>query len=298
MKKRNMKWLIVAALLARKALTVALVLTAFYACSNEKKSQSASATDIRIDSLQRVIDQKDNELNDVMSTFNEIQEGFRLIEAAEKNVTLLKDGERTDKAEQIRQSIRNIQQRMQQNQELIAKLQQQVREGSTRSEELRRTIDNFVKEMEAKNQELQTLRTELEQKDIKIAELDKTVADLNTDVTNLKEETEQKAETISKQDAQINSAWYVFGTKKELQEQNILQKGKVLRSNFNKNYFTKIDIRTDREIKLYSKKVEMLTSHPAGSYTLQPDAQQQYVLRITNPQQFWSASKYLVIQVK
>ena len=72
----------------------------------------------------------------------------------------------------------------------------------------------------------------------------------------------------------------------------------MLQSNFNKNYFTKIDIRVDKEIKLYSKDARMLTSHPAGSYTLQPDAQKQYVLRITNPQQFWSTSKYLVVLVK
>ena len=72
----------------------------------------------------------------------------------------------------------------------------------------------------------------------------------------------------------------------------------MLRSNFNKEYFTKIDIRIDKEIKLYSKSAEILTSHPAGSYTLQRDANKQYVLRITNPDSFWSTSKYLVIQVK
>ena len=42
----------------------------------------------------------------------------------------------------------------------------------------------------------------------------------------------------------------------------------------------------------------MLTSHPASSYTLQRDANKQYVLRITDPQQFWSTSKYLVVLVK
>ncbi len=282
----------------KKILFLIMGLIVMIGCEEKKSGNVVSQTDVRIDSLQRIIDQKDNELNDVMATFNEIQEGFRLIEAAEKKVTLVKDGEATDKSEQIRQSIHNIQQRMQHNRELIARLQQQVREGSTRSEELRRTIENFVRELDSKNKELEMLRAELEQKDIYIAELDKTVADLNTNVTELKEETAQKAETISNQDKQINSAWYVFGTKKELQEQNIYVKGKVLRANFNKNYFTKIDIRVDKEIKLYSKSAELLTSHPAGSYTLQPDAQKQYVLRITDPQRFWATSKYLVVVVK
>lgn len=282
----------------KKILIIALAVLAFTACQDKKQDSSVSATDMRIDSLQRIIDQKDNELNDVMSTFNEIQEGFRLIEAAEKNVTVIKDGEATNKSEQIRQSIRSIQQRMQHNRELIARLQQQVREGSSRSEELRRTIENFTRELESKNTELQQLRAELAEKDIHIAELDRTVSDLNNNVTQLREETAQKAETISDQDKQLHTAWYVFGTKKELQEQNIYQKGKVLQSNFNKNYFTKVDIRVDKEIKLYSKSAEMLTSHPSGSYTLQQDAQKQYVLRITNPQQFWSTSKYLVVLVK
>ena len=91
----------------------------------------------------------------------------------------------------------------------------------------------------------------------------------------------------------------MFGTKAELKEQKILQSGDVLKSsNFNRDYFTKIDIRVDKEIKLYSKSAKVLTSHPANTYTLAKDAKGQYVLRITNPTQFWSASKYLVIQVK
>ena len=97
---------------------------------------------------------------------------------------------------------------------------------------------------------------------------------------------------------QLNTAWYVFGTKKELKEQRIMVDGKVLQSSFNKNYFTKIDIRVDKEIKLYSKSAKLLTTHPSSSYTLTPDANKQYVLRITNPQIFWSTSKYLVVLVK
>ncbi len=72
----------------------------------------------------------------------------------------------------------------------------------------------------------------------------------------------------------------------------------MLRSNFNQDYFTKIDIRVDKEIKLYSRSAKLLTSHPAESYKLEQDANKQYVLRIENPSKFWSTSKYLVILVK
>ena len=110
---------------------------------------------------------------------------------------------------------------------------------------------------------------------------------------------------INAQDKQINTAWYVFGTKKELNNQHIIEdvnaltgKFKVMTGNFNKNYFTKVDIRDLSEIKLYSKSAKLLTTHPSSSYNLVRDANKQYILRITNPQIFWSTSKYLVVLVK
>ena len=50
--------------------------------------------------------------------------------------------------------------------------------------------------------------------------------------------------------------------------------------------------------KLYSKDADILTTHPAGSYAMEKDDKGQLTLKITNPKDFWSVSKYLVIQVK
>jgi len=187
---------------------------------------------------------------------------------------------------------------MKQNRALIAKLRQQLRESSFKGDEFKKTIENLVKQMNEKDQQLQELRVELDAKDIHITELDETINTLNSDVNNLTAESAQKTETITNQDKQLNTAWYVFGTKKELKEQRILVDGKVLQGNFNKSYFTKIDIRVSKEVKLYSKSVRLLTMHPSSSYTLTQDNNNQYILRISNPQLFWSTSKYLVVLVK
>ena len=281
----------------KKLLFVALCLLAMVACKNEKPAQNLAGVS-QADSLQKIIAQKDNEINDMMATLNDIQEGFRQITEAENRVTVAQSGERADKAQQIRENIQFISQRMMQNKQLINKLQQQLRESSFKGDELKKTIETLASQMEEKEQQLQQLRAESDSKDIHISQLDETINNLNTDVSNLQQESTQKTEVINTQDKQLNTAWYVFGTKSELKEQNILVKGKVLQGNFNKNYFTKIDIRVDKEIKLYSKSAELLTAHPGGSYTLTRDSKDQYVLRITNPQTFWSTSKYLVIQVK
>lgn len=272
-----------------------LIAFALTGCTQRK---SSTAVDPANDSLQQVIAQRDSEINDMMGTLNEITEGFRQINEAENRVSIVKDGEGTNKRQQIKENIQFISNTMQRNRELIKKLQQQLRDSRFNGGELKKAIENLMQQLDEKNQQLQQLRTELDSKDIHIAELDETVSNLNSNVSNLKNESDQKSQTISNQDKQLNTAWFVFGTKKELKDQHILANGKVLESTFNKNYFTKIDIRIDKEIKLYSKSARVLTMHPSSSYTLSRDANNQYILRINNPQIFWSTSKYLVVLVK
>ena len=272
----------------------ALILTG---CDDKKSTQSLESL-AQADSLRKIIEQRDNEINDMMGTLNEIQEGLREITEAENRLSIAKDGEGSNKAQQIKENVSFISNRMKQNRELIKKLQSQLRESSYKGDELKKTVENLIRQLDEKDQQLQQLRAELDAKDIHITELDETVNNLNTSVSNLKSESASKSQTISYQDKQLNTAWFVFGTKKELKNQHILEDGKVLQSNFNKSYFTKIDIRVDKEIKLYSKSAKILTTHPSSSYTLAQDAKKQYVLRITNPQLFWSTSKYLVVLVK
>ncbi len=250
------------------------------------------------DSLESIIQQKDNEINDIMGTMNDIEAGFRAINEAEQRVSVARQVEGASSTERIRENMQYIQQAMQQNRELINKLRNQVRQGTVRSDQLRRTVEQLSRQMEEKDTQIRQLQAELQAKDVQIGELTEKVEDLSNSVSTLREETTQKSQTISTQDKQLNTAWFVYGTKSELKEQKIFQDGKVLQSNFNREYFTKIDIRVDKEIRLYSRSAKLLTSHPASSYTLEQDAQKQYVLRIQNPQLFWSASKYLVVLVK
>ena len=280
----------------KKLFFASLCLAALVGCQDNKSKVDNAVTAER-DSLNKVIAQKDNEINDIMSTFNQIEEGLREIGQAEGRISVARDGEGASRTQRIAENMQFIQQTMQQNRELIDKLRTQLRESSINGEQLKKTIESLALQLEEKDKQLQQLRAELDAKDIHIMDLDEKIANLNTNVSNLSSESAKKSETISAQDKQLHTAWFVFGTKKELKDQQILKNGKVLQGNFNKEYFTKVDIRVDKEIKLYSRSAKMLTSHPSSSYTLQRDANKKYVLRITDPQLFWSTSKYLVILV-
>ena len=282
----------------KKMIVLAIGAMMLVACGQKGPKAEEVKIAHKTDSLNRIIQQQDNEINDMVSTINDIEEGFRAINQAQNRVTVAQQGEGANAVERIRENIQIIQQTMQHNRELINKMRNQLRQSSVASDELRRTLDNLTRQMEEKDAQMRQLRAELEAKDVRIGELDKEVTNLNTNVSSLKEESSQKSQTISVQDKQLNTAWFVYGTKKELKEQRIIVDGKVLQSNFNRDYFTKIDIRVDKEIRLYSRSAQLLTSHPQASYTLDRDANKQYVLRITNPQLFWSTSKYLVVLVK
>ena len=276
-----------------------LALTVLMACNNKKEEKNLASQNT-IDSLTDVVNQKNNELNDIMSTFNDIQEGFREINEAEGRVNIARNNGETSAKADIMENISFIKRTMQLNKERIAKLREQLKESSFNTSKLQATIESLNKELESKTARIEELQAELDSKNAHIAHQDKQISELNTNVNSLTADNAAKARAVEQQDKQLNTAWYVFGTKKELREQHILEgTNKVLKgNNFNKDYFTKIDIRVDKVIKLYSKSAKLLTNHPAGSYSLDKDARGMYTLRITNPTTFWSVSKYLVVVVK
>lgn len=260
------------------------------------------------DSLLMELTQRNAELDEMMGTFNDISEGFRQINAAESRVDLQRgavaEGSMSAK-QQIATDIEFIQKQMQENKEQIAKLEAMLKSSKNNSSQLKRAVESLTQELVAKTQRIEELQAELASKNIRIQELDAAVTGLSADKEALTAENEAKAKTVAEQDKAMNTAWFVFGTKKELKDQKILtdtglfKKGKVLKDgDVNKDYFTQVDIRTTKEIKLYSKDAEVLTTHPAGSFALEKDDKGQLVLKISNPKEFWSVSKYLVIQVK
>lgn len=284
-----------------KKLTVLFVCAAMLASCDSFKGGNKDLK-AENDSLLMELTQRNAELDDMMGTFNEVQEGFRKINAAENRVDLQRGTITENSAsakQQIASDIEFISKQMEENKAQIAKLQAQLKNSKYNSTQLKKAVEALTTELNAKQQRIEELQTELASKNIRIQELDAAVSDLSAEKETLTAENEAKAKTVAEQEKSLNAAWFVFGTKSELKAQKILQSGDVLKSaDFNKDYFTQIDIRTTKEIKLYSKRAELLTTHPAGSYELVKDDKGQLTLKITNPTEFWSVSKYLVIQVK
>lgn len=289
----------------KKVALVVCACTAFLVSCNqhsaENKRLQAENDSLKIENLKTT-----EELNDMLSTLDEIEADFQSIRDAENYLTIQQQqgGEMTPtRKEQIKQNMKLISETLKKNKEQIAKLEEQMKKSGIQSAALRKTIDRLNKEMEAKAAEIVALKDELAKKDVKIQELDEMVSGLNEDVENLSTTNAAQAEKINAQDKEIHTAYYCFGTSKELKAQNILSKNgllgktKVLQSGFNKDYFISIDIREVTDIPLFATKAKLRSNHPEGSYEFVEDEDKNLTLHITNVEQFWSLGKYLVIEV-
>ncbi|MDE5560797.1 MAG: hypothetical protein K2J00_03170 [Bacteroidaceae bacterium] len=268
------------------------------ACQNG--NDGSSRMQQQLDSLQAIVDNKDGELNDLIATMTEVQNGIRRIAEAEGRVTVA-DGNMESASSRaiIRDNLEYIRDAMQQNRELVAQLREKLNASRFKENKMKGLIDGLQAQVESQNQRIQELEASLAEKDATIVAQTGRIDSLSRDVAALTETNQEQSGTVARQEKQLNSAWFVYGTKAELKEQGILKGSEVLKdSEYNKDYFTEIDIRHVKEIKTYSRSATLLTTHPSDSYILAKDANGLYELRIANPTRFWSVSRYLVMLVK
>ncbi|MBR3884715.1 MAG: hypothetical protein IKJ31_08190 [Bacteroidaceae bacterium] len=266
-----------------------LLLVVVTACENGPKRLQLMNEN---DSLQNVIHQRDAALDEMITSINIIEEGFRTINEAQGRVNLDMVGSEKSKSDKLLEDIAFISSTLAKNKEQIELLQKQLEKSKSGSKQLKVMVENLQKQLNEKSLQVQTLQTALAQKNIHIEELDKTIAEL-------KQAQEVSERVISLQESELNSVWYAIGTKRELKGENILSGGDVLReANANMDYFTKADMRELKSINTYAKSAKLLTSHPESSYNMVRDENKMYTLNIIDPVAFWSVSRYLVIQVK
>ena len=134
------------------------------------------------------------------------------------------------------------------------------------------------------------------------------IVELSTSVDSLSKESEAKSAIIAKKTAEINTAYYVIGTNKQLADSNVINRtggllgiGRTssISGNVDHSNFTKVDITAIKYIPIHGKKVKLITKHPADSYSLEYDETDKSLVKgiaINSETQFWSVSNYLVVK--
>jgi hypothetical protein len=288
----------------KKLLILLLGVVVFSACHNYKKD--AERLMFVRDSLQQETTFRDSSIVGFLNDFSEIQANLDSIKKIEKLVTVQSSMGRelnSSQKQMILEDIALLNDLMNRNKELTASLQKKLKNANFKIGNLEGTIKEL--QLMVDNLEAQTM-----EKDGEIIMLKEDVRKLNVDISSLNEKivvvetaNKQKTQTIETQTIAMNKAYYAFGTAKELKDNGIIEKsggvigmGKtpVMKKDFNRDYFTEIDIRNFDYLRLMAKKAKLITVHPADSYHF-TGKKLSDTLFIDNTAEFWKVSKYLVV---
>lgn len=277
-------------------------------CHNYKRD--AEQLQQKVDSLKTVAEHKDSTIEIFLYDFNEIQANLDSIKILEEMIDMNNNQEQglnRNQKQRILSDIEAINGLLQENKELIASLRQRINSSSVKSNKLQAMVDDL--------EELsKSLEQNLQQKDAQIAELSEKVEQQNQNITQLSTQIQQmenmstiQYDSIKYQEAELNKAYYTVGSVSELKDQGVVERQggilgigstPVISEDFTEDYFKQVDIREFDYLPLDSRKAELVSVHPVDSYHITGDNRNADTLYVDNPEEFWSASKYLVIATK
>lgn len=282
----------------KKLIFVFATMLVIAGCDNRQAEiDSAKRTS---DSLSAIISERDNSINEFLADFSAIESNLDSVARKQESikVSVEKQGElKTTSKERINQNIAAINELMDQNRQKIAELNRKLKASGGKIKEFEKMIQTLNDQLAQKDRELADLNE-------KLANLNTQVAQLQTTVDTLNNYTASQSRTIQEQTTALHTAYYVVGKSKELQEKKVINrtggfigigKSPSLAPNVDNSNFNKIDYVMTSKIAIDSKSAKIVTSHPADSYKLNTENKKVVSLEITNPEKFWSASKYLVV---
>lgn len=252
------------------------------------------------DSLRTVAVEQENTVNEFISFFNKVERNLDSVTINQNIITLNKSEFKKDQKQRINEAVSTINSLMNANYNLIGDLKKKLKNSGYKNLQLEKTIAVLNDQLIQKEAELADLKTSL-------GSTYEQIALLESAVDTLRAENNSKTNDLAATTTALHTSYYVIGKSKELEASNIIDKkggllgiGKTakLGENLDKSSFTKIDYLEMKKIPIWGYGVKIVTSHPTDSYVLEKDFRDKTLFRelvIKDPEEFWGASKYLVI---
>lgn len=275
-----------------------VIVAGLVSCNTNTEKEEQSLAEISKQELATALNERDQ----LLALVKEVSEGLAQIKKLENLMTIaaMHPTENTIQKDQILVDIARLKERIQQRKAQLKDLEDKLQESTINNKELQETIEAFRVQMDSQIDEIESLKQKLIAANEHIGALNNTVDSLNTTVSTVTDERNAAQEVSVKLENELNTCYYVVATKSELKKYNIIESGflrktKLMKGDFDKGSFVISDKRELTSLPLKVSKVKILTNHPANSYEL-VDESGNKVIKIVNPEKFWSLTNYLVIQ--
>lgn len=288
----------------------AVIAVIFSACSNKEDKDKLAEDSVEIANLTAQYNEANTFNDSLLLLMGDIYTGLDSINQQEGLLYNTGGGEGVDRREEIRNNLASIRARLVANKQLLEELQRKANASGQQNAVLNKTIEQLKTRIAQQDQKISQLTAELDKAKTEITTLNNQVAEGEKKLEDAHAATEAanaatqkaEAETVAVEN-EANRVYYAIGTNKELKQQGLLEKKflgatKVMQGNFNQNYFTAADKRTLTQIPTGSKKAEIKTNMPAGSYEIVGGKDEPKTIKILDSAKFWSLTPYLVIEVK
>lgn len=257
--------------------------------------------------LNELVEKRDSVVNDMVTTFNEIEDNLELIRQKRNQLTLMNEEGSSDQKEAILTTINEVNAMLDQSDQQIAALEKKIQQAGLQINSFKAKIAGMSKTIDEQNRELLALQKEIEARDVEIREINEKVVVLEEVLASAQDSLRQKDDLINKNELLLNKGFLALGTEKELEEFGLIQKKggflwlgrtKALKEDFDENYFTEVDIRKTDHIDLNSRGAKIISEHPDSSYQFVVKDGLVAALEIKDPEAFWKISKYALIEIQ
>lgn len=283
-----------------KKYLIVLGTAVLFACNTESEKKAALADSLatanasiadELKAKDSLLSTKEAAMTEFVQSFNEIQQNLNEIKEKEKIISTSSNSElKKSEKDQMISDIQTIYDLLNKNKQKVANLSKKLKASNLKVNELELAVTNLTNQLLEKETEIASLQNQLEK--------------LSVDFSNLSMKYTQEKTASDQKTEKLNTAFYVVGTTKDLKKNGVVTKeggfiglGKVaeLNTTLDPNYFTRVDITQVKDIPIGGKQVKLVTPHPADSYKMVEGATSTIKLTITDPEKFWSISKFLII---
>ncbi len=282
----------------KKYFFIASVAIIMSACNQKELAESNNQRD----SLLAIVNERESTINEYISSFNEVERNLDSVTVKQQIISLNSSNKGELKSSQkarINSEIAAINELMDQNRKKIAELNRKFKNSSHKNVQLEKMIITLNDQLSKKDAELAELNSMLNALNAQVA-----ILEISVDTLTIRNSAQNQ--TIAEKTSALHTAYYVMGKSNDLKDAKIIDRqggllgiGKTskLNEDFDNSKFTQIDY-TQTGFIAVNGEIKIITTHPTNSYTLEKDEKDNDLVKniiITNPDKFWSASKYLVI---
>ena len=280
----------------KKTLTIlSVALVAFMLSSCVEKSKKYQQLMAEKEAVVLENQNIEREYNAALGIISDVENNLQALRDAE-GMMLIKN-ESNSQRDQLNSELIQIKETMAMNRAKLDSLSTVLDKSNKDRAYLRNTIKKLQAQLAEKEATIAQMQEQLAQKDQEIEGLNTKVNNLNEDLNVANAKNDEQGRLIANQILEMNKVYYIGSSKKDLKEKGILTSKFILRKEVPAEAFTQADKREVKEIAFEGKKVKVLSAHPLESYTI-VNKDNQVVIEISNPELFWSVTKYLVAITK